>query len=167
MISIFVAYAKNRVIGKDNDLPWYIPEDLKRFMDLTTSHTVIMGRKTYQSIVDRLGHALPNRRNIVISSSLSKAAKDVEVTRSLEEALELAKDDKTSSETFILGGERVFRDSLELGIVDKIYATEIHKNVDGDVFFPSIDPHEWRELNRDNHRSGGYSFSFVVLERKK
>ena len=166
MISIFVAYSKNRVIGKANDLPWYIPADLKRFKELTTGHTVIMGKNTCQSIVSRLGHALPNRRNIVISTSLKNAPKGFKVTRSLEEALQAAKKDKTQ-ESFFIGGERVYHDSLQAGIIDRIYATEIDKVIEGDVYFPKINKSEWQEVNRENHHNDNYKYSFVVLERKK
>jgi len=166
MISIFVAYSKNRVIGKANDLPWYIPEDLKRFKQLTTGHTVIMGKNTYQSIVARLGHALPKRRNVVISTSLSSSP-GFKVVRSLDEALNAAQASGPNEEIFIIGGERVYRDSLQAAVVDRIYATEIDKAIDGDVFFPPIDEKAWREVSRDNHKSKNYDFSFVVLERKK
>ncbi|MDO8591904.1 MAG: dihydrofolate reductase [bacterium] len=167
MISILVAYSNNRVIGKANDLPWHIPADLKRFKGLTTGHTVIMGRKTYQSIVVHLGHALPDRRNIVISNSLNDPPNDIEVAHSLEEAIEMTKGDKTSQDIFIVGGERVFRDALQADIVDKIYATEIDKDVDGDVYFPSIDKTQWRETSRENHQDGNYKYSFVLMEHQK
>ena len=163
MTSIFVAYSKNRVIGRNNDLPWYIPEDLKRFKKLTTGHTVIMGRNTYVSIINRLGQPLPGRRNIVISSSLQKS-QGVEVARSLEEALGLA---RTVEEVFIIGGERVYRDSLEAGVVDKIYATEIDQTIDGDVFFPAINKKDWHETSRQKHQDENYKYSFVVLEHQK
>lgn len=168
MISIFVAYSKNRAIGNDNGLPWYIPEDLKHFKELTTGHAVIMGRKTYESIVDRLGHPLPNRRNIVISSSLSNPVMDIEVVRSLKESIELAAGNKEGQEIFIIGGERVFRDSLELGIVDKIYATEIDATIVGDVFFPEIIKSQWTTQSREEYKATNerpLAFAFVTMRK--
>lgn len=170
MISIFVAYSKNRVIGKDNDLPWHIPGDLKRFKELTTSHTVIMGRKTYQSIVARLGHALPNRRNIITSTSLRNQPGNIEIVQSLEEAMGLAKNDKASQEIFIIGGEKVFRDSLRADIVDKIYATEVHKTIEGDAFFPEIIKDRWVEESRVDYKATKtypQAFSFVTMRKKR
>lgn len=166
MISIFVAYSKNRVIGRANDLPWYIPADLKRFKDLTMGRTVIMGKNTYKSIVDRLGHALPGRRNIVISTGLVSAPGGFELVRSLEYALKTAKTGK-SQQIFIIGGERVYRDSLQSNIVDRIYATEIDKIIKGDVYFPVIDKKDWQETSRQDDQDENYRYSFVTLERRK
>ena len=163
MINIIVAYSKNRVIGEANNLPWYIPEDLKRFKKLTNGHSVIMGRKTYESIVDRLGHELPNRRNIVVSSTISPV-KGTEVVASLERALKLAKGD---TEVFIIGGESVYRESLETNVVDRIYATEIHKAIDGDTYFPNLDSAKWLRAQTDNRKDDNFSYSFVIMERKK
>jgi len=162
MICIFVAYSKNCVIGKSNDLPWYLPEDLKRFKELTSGHSVIMGKNTYNSIVNRLGHALPNRRNIVISSSLAPGS-DFELARSFEEALDMSQGDK---KVFIIGGERVFKDALDAGVVDRIYATEIDKVIDGDVYFPQIDKSQWKEIENTRHQNDDFKYSFVTLERK-
>ena len=163
MINIVVAYSENRVIGRANKLPWNIPEDLKRFKKLTTGHTVIMGRKTCESIVKRLGHVLPNRRNIVISTTMPPA-KGVEVIRSLKVALDLCKDD---DEVFILGGEQVFKQSLVIDAVDRIYATEIHAKFDGDTYFPKIDNAKWRRSANDKKSNGSYKYSFVTMERQR
>ncbi|MBX4188732.1 dihydrofolate reductase [Candidatus Saccharibacteria bacterium] len=164
MISFVVAYSSNRVIGKDGDLPWYLPEDLKRFKEITSGHSVIMGRKTFQSIFDRLGKALPNRRNIVISHSFQPTHTGIEVASSLEEALDKVKSEK---EAFIIGGEAIYTEALQKRVVDRIYATEIDQKVDGDKFFPHLDMKNWRETSREQKTSNNLSFSFVTLEKTK
>lgn len=163
MTSLVVAYAKNRVIGRDNDLPWYIPDDLKHFKQLTTSKTVVMGRNTYESIVKRLGKPLPNRRNIVVSGSLKGPVDGVEITPSLEAALNLAKNDQ---ETVFIGGQRIFDEAIEKNLVDRIYATEIDAEIDGDRFFPALDMSQWTAFDRENHEHQGLAYSFITLERK-
>lgn len=163
MTSLIVAYSDNRVIGRDNDLPWHIPEDLKRFKELTTGNTVIMGRKTFESIFKRLGKPLPNRRNIVVSTSL-KSVKGVEIASSLPAALALARND---GEVFILGGEQLYRDALKQNLVDRIYATQVHARVDGDAYFPKLDERPWRVTSREVSNDACYKYSFVIMERSK
>jgi dihydrofolate reductase len=165
MIGIVVAYAKNRVIGVNNDLPWYIPEDLRHFKEITSGHAVIMGRKTFESIVGRLGKPLPNRRNIVITSNSSKVYDGAFAAPSLEKALAMIKDENA----YIIGGASVFEASLKMRIVDKIYATEIDAVPTGDVFFPEFDMAEWREVSRQKHTSEKkpyYVFDFVEYARQ-
>lgn len=154
MINIIVAHSLNRVIGKDNKLIWRQSSDLRRFKELTTGKTVVMGRKTYDSI----GKPLPNRRNIVISRQTDLNIPGVEVVKSLQDVISL------DSEIFILGGGEIYKKSLELGIVNKIYLTLIHTNVDGDTYFPEIG--DWDEESSEFFRKdekNQYDYSFINL----
>jgi dihydrofolate reductase len=158
--SAIVAMSENRVIGRDNDLPWHLPEDLKRFKSLTTGKPVIMGRKTFDSIVSRLGKPLPNRTNIVISRS-SNEIPGALVSNSIEAALGkaraiAAKDGQ--EEIMIIGGAEIFRETLP--VTDRIYLTVIHDTIEGDAFFPELGP-QWKEIAWDNRGD----FSFVTLDR--
>jgi dihydrofolate reductase len=162
MISLVVAYSKNRVIGRNNELPWYIPNDLKHFKQLTIGKTVVMGRKTYESIVARLGKPLPKRRNIVISSNLQNSVDGIEVVPTLEAAIQLTSGD---IEVLIIGGQQVFDEALKNRYVDRIYATEIDSEVEGDKFFPALDETQWRQLNKESHSQDGIDFSFVTYQR--
>lgn len=157
-LSIIVAMSSNRVIGVNNSLPWHLSEDLKHFKTLTTGHTIIMGRKTYESI----GKPLPNRRNIVISRNLNAFYGGVEVVHSLEDAFSTSSNDE---EVFIIGGSNIYEQSLHL--VEHLYITEIKKSFEGDAFFPEIDKSLWTESARETHTSSdGLEFSFVSLQRK-
>ena len=157
-VSIIVAIAKNHAIGKDNKLLWYLPNDLKHFKDVTTGHTVIMGRKTYDSV----GKPLPKRRNIIITRQ-AISIEGCEVVNSLEAALALCKDE---SEVFIVGGAEIYRQSIPL--TDRIYLTVIDQEFDGDSFFPELDPAEWEEKERENFEpdeKNKLRYSFITLER--
>lgn len=157
-LSIIVAMSSNRVIGVNNSLPWHLSEDLKHFKTLTTGHTIIMGRKTYESI----GKPLPNRRNIVISRNLNAFYGGVEVVHSLEDAFSTSSNDE---EVFIIGGSNIYEQSLHL--VEHLYITEIKKSFEGDAFFPEIDKSLWTESARETHTSSdGLEFSFVSLQKK-
>lgn len=157
-VSIIVAIAKNNAIGKDNKLLWYLPNDLKHFKDVTTGHTVIMGRKTYDSV----GKPLPKRRNIIITRQ-AISIEGCEVVNSLEAALALCKDE---DEVFIVGGAEIYRQSIPL--TDRIYLTVIDQEFDGDSFFPELDPEEWKEKERENFEpdeKNKLRYSFITLER--
>lgn len=157
-LSIIVAMSSNRVIGVNNSLPWHLSEDLKHFKTLTTGHTIIMGRKTYESI----GKPLPNRRNIVISRNLNAFYGGVEVVHSLEDAFSTSSNDE---EVFIIGGSNIYEQSLHLA--EHLYITEIKKAFEGDAFFPEIDKSLWTESARETHTSSdGLEFSFVSLQKK-
>ena len=157
-LSIIVAMSSNRVIGVNKSLPWHLSEDLKHFKTLTTGHTIIMGRKTYESI----GKPLPNRRNIVISRNLNAFYGGVEVVHSLEDAFSTSSNDE---EVFIIGGSNIYEQSLHL--VEHLYITEIKKAFEGDAFFPEIDKSLWTESARETHTSSdGLEFSFVSLQKK-
>ena len=149
--------SSNRVIGVNNTLPWHLSEDLKHFKSLTTGHTIIMGRKTYESI----GRPLPNRRNIVISRNSNTSNEGVEVVHSLEDAFSISTNDK---EVFVIGGSNIYEQALSF--VDQLYITEIKKSFIGDAFFPEINKQIWIEYSRDDHvTNDGLEFSFVKYQK--
>lgn len=152
MISLIAAVAENGVIGSKNSLPWYIPEDLKHFKELSTGKTVLMGRNTYDSVIARLGKPLPNRKNVVVSRNTGfKPAEGVEVYSSIDEALDGL---KNAPEIIVMGGAQIYAQTIDKA--DKLFITEVHKSVDGDVKFPEINKNTWKEISREDHE--GYSF---------
>ncbi len=165
MISIIVATAQNNVIGKDNQLLWKLSADMKQFKFLTTGHSVIMGRKTFESIA----RALPNRTNIVISRQHNfDLPEGVLQANSLENAIEMAQNEAGSEEIFIIGGGNIYKQSLH--ITDKIYLTEVKASLEGDAFFPKLDAAEWTEISRISHlkdEKNEYDFDFVELAKVK
>lgn len=156
MLAIIAAVAENNVIGVKNDLPWNIPEDLKRFKELTLGKTVLMGRNTYLSIISRIGRPLPGRRNVVLSGAPMDVPAGVVVYNNLDKAIA----DLKKEETFIIGGAMVFKQTID--IADALYITHIHKAHEGDTFFPAIDPAVWQK-NSDEPREG---YSFAIYRRK-
>lgn len=157
-LSIIVAMSSNHVIGANNTLPWHLTEDLKYFKSLTTGHTIIMGRKTYQSI----GRPLPHRRNIVISRNTETSYEGMEVVHSIEDAFSITKNDK---KVFVIGGADIYKQVLDQ--VDLLYITEIKKSFSGDAFFPEIDKSKWSEFSREDHATAnGLEFSFVCYQKK-
>lgn len=155
MISIIVAIAKNNVIGKSNELPWYLPEDLKHFKQITTGKTVLMGKNTYESIVSRLGKPLPDRTNIVITRDINfKPADGVVVYSDLDKAL------SENNDLFIIGGASIYKQTIDKA--DRLYITEVGQEIDGDAFFPEIDKSIWKETLREPHDG----LNFVIYERK-
>ena len=161
-ISIIVAIAENNAIGKNNQLLWYIPDDLKRFKHLTTGHPVLMGKKTYESLPIR---PLPNRMNIVLTDIPGEKIDGCTMAYSIEEAIFLC---PKNEECFVMGGGMVYRQFLE--IADKLYITFVHKEFDADTFFPEIDFSKWeleeeeKQLNEDK---GSLSFTYRIFRRKK
>ena len=157
-ITIVVAISGNYAIGKDNQLLWHLPKDLKHFKNITAGGTVIMGRKTFDSV----GRPLPKRRNIVVTRQDMEIA-GCEVVKSLAEAVALC---KTEAEVFIVGGAEIYRQAM--AITDRIYLTIVHHNFDADTFFPEIDYKDWTETEREDHETDEnhhFSFSFITLER--
>ena len=159
--SIMVARSSNRVIGKDNDLVWHMPADLKYFKETTKGHYVMMGRKTYES-VDK---PLPGRLNIIITRQSDYYRECCITVHSLEEALALGRKNG-QQEVFILGGAEIYK--LAMDQVDRIYLTEIKAEFEGDAYFPEIDHSRWKEVKREEHQpdtQNPYPYAFVVLER--
>jgi dihydrofolate reductase len=165
VISLLVAYDEKGVIGKQNELPWYLPADLSRFKELTIGHPVVMGRKTFDSIVKRLGRALPDRTNVVLTRDAKFSFDDVTVVHDLDTALVMF---QPEGEVFVIGGAQIFGQTIN--VADKIYATEVHADIDGDVFFPGFDKSQWQEISREEHgvdEKNNYDYAFVIYERLK
>ena len=141
-ISIIVAIGENNAIGKNNQLLWHLPADLKHFKQTTSGHSVIMGRKTFDSV----GKPLPNRRNIVVTRQDIKI-EGCEVVKSIEEAIALCEGEE---EIFIVGGAEIYK--LAMDKTNKIYLTIVHKMFDADTFFPEIDFKKWAEIRHDDHQ---------------
>ena len=161
--SIMVARSDNRVIGKDNDLVWHMPADLKYFKETTQGHYVMMGRKTYES-VDK---PLPGRLNIIITRQPDYSRECCITVHSLEEAFALGKKNG-QREVFVLGGSEIYQ--LAMGQVDRIYLTEIKAEFEGDAYFPEIDQSKWKEVKREEHEpdeQNPHPYAFVVLERRQ
>lgn len=161
-ISVIVAVAENRAIGKGKRLLCHLPGDLKLFKDLTSGHAVIMGRNTFESLPNG---ALPKRRNVVITSNKSIVYPGVSVVHSIQEALERCKDE---DEAFFIGGATVYREALTFA--DLLYLTKIHHRFeDADTFFPVVDWTAWEEIRREDHPSDethAYPYTFLTFRRK-
>ena len=158
MIALVVAHSANRVIGREGALPWRLPSDLRRFRELTTGHTVLMGRRTYESLPDAF-RPLPGRRNLVLSGDPGYRAEGAEVFASLQDALAACEGD-----CFVIGGEVTYRDALPL--CERLYATEIDAEVEGDAFFPELDPEQWRLVeDAGPHLENELAFAFRTYER--
>ena len=163
MLSIIVAKGKNNIIGKDNEMVWHLPEDLKHFKNLTTGHTIIMGRKTFES----LGKPLPNRKHIIFSQNPDFKVNDenVEVVHSLLQIQDLI---EGKEEAFVIGGAMIY--NFLMPNVKKMYVTEIEKDFDGDTFFPIIDSEVWKETSREKgikNEENNLDYYFVTYERIK
>ncbi len=157
MISLIVAKSQNNVIGHCNDLPWYLPADLKHFKQITDGHAVVMGRKTFDSIIARLGKPLPNRTNIVVTRQEDFVYPGVDVIHSIKDINTL------NGEVYVIGGANIY--SQMINYADKLYVTEIKTIIDGDTHFPSIDPDHWQEISRSRHKADDknqYDYDFVV-----
>lgn len=159
-ISLIVAIGDNLVIGKQNELLWHIPDDLKRFKQLTLGHPVVMGRKTFDSIIDFLGKPLPGRQNIVITRDTSWSYEGVTVAHSLEEAIEAAQE---TDEVFIIGGEQIYRQALPLA--ERLYLTRIDDAKEGDAFFPPYEDQFTTVLAKETREHNGLTYHWIDLER--
>lgn len=163
IVSAIVATARSQVIGKHNQIPWYLPADLAYFKKTTLNHHIVMGRNSFHSI----GRPLPKRVNIVVTRDPFFTAEGVLVAHSVEEALGIAYDGG-ETEVFIIGGGEIYRQTADLW--DRIYLTEVALEVDGDVFFPPIDPAEWVETWHEAHEpdeKNEWAYKFRILERKQ
>jgi len=155
-IVIIAAVARNRVIGKDNRLLWNIPEDMAHFKALTAGHTVVMGRKTWESLPPRF-RPLPGRRNIVISRQPDYAAPGAEIAGSLENALKLA---STAASVFVIGGEQIYTQAM--AVADRLEITEVDQEPEGDAWFPEIAAVDWEKMPKIE----GTGFAFVTYHRR-
>jgi dihydrofolate reductase len=161
MLSIIVAKAKNNVIGKDNQLIWHLPEDLKRFKSLTTGHTIIMGRKTFES----LGRVLPNRHHVILCNDAQMQIDDENV-EILEDISLLDKYINDTKEHFVIGGATMYK--LLMPYCTKMYITEINQEFDGDVSFPEISQNEWKVTAREKglkDEKNPFDYEYVTYER--
>lgn len=163
MIAAVVARSRNGVIGIKNALPWDLPDDRAYFRDVTRGHAVIMGRKTAESIMDHLGHGLPNRTNILVTRDPGYTLDGFTVVNNLDDAVKVGGDD-----AFIIGGEQIYR--LAMPYCDRLYITEVDTEIDGDAKFPDVNPDEWQLVSSTPHPADSkhaYAFAFTVLDRKK
>ena len=156
-LTIIVATDKQGGIGIENKLPWHLPEDLAHFKRMTSGHTIIMGRKTFDSI----GRPLPNRRNIVISRDPEWKHEGTTCVESLPAAQALL----GSEEAYIIGGAQIYQQAISLA--DKLIITEIEKEFPCDAFFPIIDPQQWEEIARETHHSDANQFNYAFVTYKK
>lgn len=162
MLSIIVAKAKNNTIGKDNKLLWHIPDDLRRFKELTTNHNIIMGRKTFESI----GKILPNRKHIIFSQNpdFKIDNENIEIVHSMLQIQQYIEDE---NENFVIGGAMIY--NLLMPYVTKMYVTEIDKDFEGDTVFPRINTEVWQEVSREDgpkDEENDFKYEYVVYKRK-
>lgn len=161
MISLIVAMDQNRVIGKDNQLPWHLPADLHYFKQVTMGKPIVMGRKTFESI----GRVLPGRENIIVTRNREYVNADCTILHSIYEVKQFA--DESEQEVFIIGGAEIFKEVL--AVADRLYLTEIEARFAGDTYFPLIDTTEWRQVSVTPgtvDEKNRYPHQFIVLEKK-
>lgn len=162
MTTIIAAIAENNEIGKDNDLIWHLPEDLKRFKKLTTGHYILMGRNTFESI----GKPLPNRTSVIITRDKNYFKEGCEIAHSLEEAIEIS---SKEDEVFIIGGAQIYKYALENNLADVLEITLVHDQFEADTFFPKIDLTIWQEIKNEFHKAdekNKFDYSFIRYEKK-
>ncbi|CAL2084539.1 dihydrofolate reductase [Tenacibaculum sp. 190524A05c] len=162
MITIIAAIGKNNELGKDNDLIWHLPEDLKRFKRVTSGHHILMGRNTFESI----GKPLPNRTTVIITRNNDYFKDGCLIAGSIEEAIQLAENDE---EIFIIGGAQIYKQAIQNPSVKKLDMTIVHESFDADVFFPEIDSTIWKEAAREDFKAdekNKYDYSFVTYLRR-
>ena len=161
MITIIAAIAKNNALGKDNDLIWHLPADLKRFKITTSGYHILMGRNTFESI----GKPLPNRTSVIITRDNNYYKEGCLIANSIKEAIELA----GKKNAFIIGGAQIYKQALESNLVDVLDITIVHKEFEADVFFPKIDSSIWEEISREDFiadEKNKYDYSFVSYKKK-
>ena len=165
VVSLIVAVSENKVIGKDNDLVWHLPTDMKFFKDTTKGHFVIMGRRNYESIPHKY-RPLPNRTNVIVTRQDDYKAEGCLVVNSVEEAIELAQK-AGDTEPFVIGGGQIYKYAIENNLVDRIYLTRVHTEIDGDTYFEDLDD-SWKLVHADLHPSDEkhpFAFTFQTFER--
>lgn len=157
-LQIIAAVARDGIIGSNNDLPWYLPADLRHFKEVTMGHTVVMGRKTFESILQRLGKPLPDRKNVVITRDRLFSYPGVTIIHDVADISKLG-------DCFVIGGAEIYRQTIDMA--DRLYITEVHADIEGDTFFPDINS-SWKEISREQHQADDknqYDYDFVVYER--
>ena len=161
MITVIAAIATNNALGKDNDLIWHLPADLKRFKKVTTGHYILMGRNTYESI----GKPLPNRTTIIITRNKNYSKEGCLIAGSIEEAIELAKEE---AQLFIIGGAQIYKEIMAKDLADQLDITLVHSEFDADVYFPEIDAKVWKEAVREDFKAdekNDYDYSFISYQK--
>lgn len=164
-IAMIAAVAENGVIGKDNDLAWSLPDDMKYFMNTTKGHYIVLGRKNYDSLPPKF-RPLPDRTNVVITRQSDLQLEGAHIVNTLEEAFEFCKKNN-QEKIFVIGGGQIYK--LALPYADTLYITEVHHSFDGDTYFPEFDKSDWEEVSREPHGMDErhlYPFDFVVYKRK-
>ncbi|MGJ1323818.1 dihydrofolate reductase [Sphingobacterium faecium] len=159
-ITLIVAATENNVIGKGNKMPWYLPNDLKYFKKNTLEHSVVMGRKTFES----LGKPLPDRRNIILTRDMTAKSDEVDIANSFQEVLNYCRDER---EIFIIGGGEIFKQTLPFA--DKVLLTRLHTTIEGDAYFPDLPAQEWELESEEKHvkdEKHAFDYSFQVYVRK-
>lgn len=162
IVSAIVAATENWVIGKDNQIPWYLSSDFKHFKRTTINHHIIMGRNTYRSI----GRPLPKRTNIILTRDPFYVVQGCLVAHSIEESLEIAQNNG-ETEVFIIGGGTIYQQTMQYW--DRVYLTVVHTELEGDVFFPEIDNSQWGNTFWERHSAdekNDFDYSFKIFERK-
>ena len=161
MISLIVAMDQNRVIGKNNELPWHLPADLQYFKKVTMGHPIVMGRKTFESI----GRVLPGRENVIVTRNQDFKAEGCVVLHDIEQIKTFA--DSRDEEVFVIGGAEIFKEILP--VTDRLYITEIHETFEGDTFFPVIDENQWDKISSNSgsiDEKNRYAHDFIILQKK-
>lgn len=164
-LALIVAMAQNRVIGRNNNLPWYLSEDLKYFKRVTMGKPIIMGRKTFESI----GRPLPGRTNIIVTRNEDYSAAGIKVVHDLTQAISLCEsiaEIDGQREAMVIGGAQIYQQAL--GYADRLYLTEVHAEVEGDAYFPEFKRGDWQEVARENFQAAEpnpYDYSFLILDR--
>lgn len=161
-ISIICAISKNRVIGKDNQLIWHIPEDLKHFKNLTQNNAILMGRKTFESI----GRLLPNRLNIILTRDKSFKCLGAVVIHEIDDVFNLSELQNNDKELFIIGGAEIYKQWIHRKELTRMYLTEIHETFDGDAFFPNFNLSEWTTASRESKEYENLRYDFVCYEKR-
>jgi dihydrofolate reductase len=165
-VSIIVAIAHDNVIGKNNDLVWHLPKDMKFFMDSTLNHYVIMGRRNYDSIPKKY-RPLKNRTNVVVTRNTAFQAPDCVVVSSIQEGIDTAQENG-DKECFIIGGGQIYKESLEMNIIDKMYITHIDQEFEGDTFFPQFNKEDWNlRVLMEHQKDEKNTHDFIIVEYTK
>ncbi|PQJ71840.1 dihydrofolate reductase [Polaribacter butkevichii] len=162
MVTIIAAIAKDNALGKDNDLIWHLPADLKRFKKVTSGHHILMGRNTFESI----GKPLPNRTTIIITRNKNYFKEGCLIAHSLEEAIALVENDDA---IYIIGGAQIYKEAIKKDLVDQLDITKVHHHFEADVFFPEIDLNIWKETNREDFKAdekNKFDYSFLSFQKK-